>query len=101
MDDAPAWGQDARVLQWLDPSTNHSIACKRKPMTGNWLIESREFASRKTYIGRFLLLHSIPRCGKTILCSTVIEHVKNLCTTSKSTTMHTFALITVIRKTES
>ncbi|KAH6667724.1 hypothetical protein B0J14DRAFT_170784 [Halenospora varia] len=70
------------VQQWLsspDPSSNHNAACKkRQPTTGAWFIGSVEFEEWKTCPNSFLWLHGIPGCGKTILCSTIIEHVKSL-----------------------
>jgi Cdc6-like AAA superfamily ATPase len=90
MEDSPRWvihGPDAKILQWLssaDPSTSHNAACgKHNPMTANWLIYSDEFCVWKGYAGEFLLVQGIPGCGKTVLCSSVIEDVKSFCTASR------------------
>ncbi|KAI9776989.1 MAG: hypothetical protein M1839_009133 [Geoglossum umbratile] len=75
-------GQD-NIIQWLqytDPSTNHNAACeKREPLTGNWLLRSDDFAKWKQEPNQLLWLHGIPGCGKTILSSTIAEHIKAIC----------------------
>lgn len=48
-------------------------------MTGNWLLQSDDFAQWKREPKQLLLLHGIPGCGKTILSSTVVEHIKTIC----------------------
>ncbi|KAH0559302.1 hypothetical protein GP486_004185 [Trichoglossum hirsutum] len=72
-----------KVIQWLqytDPSTNHNAACElREPLTGNWLLQSDDFVEWKRRSAQFLWIHGIPGCGKTILSSTVVEHIKAFC----------------------
>ncbi|KAI9770356.1 MAG: hypothetical protein M1839_003233 [Geoglossum umbratile] len=72
-----------KVIQWLqyaDPSTNHNTACEmREPLTGNWFLQSDDFAAWKQEPKQLLWLHGIPGCGKTVLSSTVIEHIKTIC----------------------
>ena len=69
-----------RWLQYTDPSTNHNAACERRePLTGNWLLQSDDFAKWEREPKQLLWLHGIPGCGKTILSSTVVEHVKSIC----------------------
>jgi hypothetical protein len=74
-----------KIIQWLqytDPSTNHNAACERRePLTGNWLLQSDDFAKWKREPKQLLWLHGIPGCGKTILSSTVVEHIKTICKT--------------------
>ena len=71
------------ILRWLspvDPSENHNDACsKHEPGTGAWLIESDIFQSWLGEQDEVLWLHGIPGSGKSILCSTIVEHVKNIC----------------------
>jgi hypothetical protein len=58
---------------------NHNAACsKHEPTTGVWFIESDNFGSWLAKANQLLWLHGIPGCGKTVLCSTIIEHVKGL-----------------------
>ena len=69
-----------RWLQYTDPSTNHNAACERRePLTGNWLLQSDDFAKWEREPKQLLWLHGIPGCGKTILSSTVVEHIKATC----------------------
>ena len=71
------------IFKWLspiDPSENHNDACsKHEPSTGGWLIESKAFQSWIDDEDEVLWLHGIPGSGKSILCSTIIEHVKDMC----------------------
>jgi len=72
-----------KVLQWLsttDASTNHNAArLKHEPTTGDWFIRSEKFTSWWDNASQTLWLHGIPGCGKTVLCSTTVEHVEALC----------------------
>lgn len=74
---------DKKLLRWLecvDTSTNHDLARKkREPTTGNWLLQLEPFVEWKKATNASLWLHGIPGAGKTILCSTIIEHVKEEC----------------------
>jgi hypothetical protein len=73
-----------RILKWLnitDPSVNHNAArLKHEPTTGDWLLESELLTTWKEAKRDSLWLYGKPGAGKTILCSTLIEHVKSLCT---------------------
>jgi hypothetical protein len=76
--------RDDKIIDWLklgDPSTNHDSArIKHEPNSGKWLIESEPmFDSWIEGTNASLWIHAIPGAGKTILCSTIIEHVKMLC----------------------
>ncbi|ROW16110.1 hypothetical protein VPNG_01962 [Cytospora leucostoma] len=71
-----------QLLVWLskaDPSTNYNTATKKKePGTGEWFLASDAFTNWLEAAG-FVWLHGIPGCGKTVLCSTIIEEVEHLC----------------------
>ena len=71
-----------KIKQWLaapDTSSNHNAARKkRQPTTGEWFTESKEFHQWKTEPASFLWLHGIPGCGKSVLCSTIIQNVIEL-----------------------
>ena len=75
--------RNERILQWLaapDPSSNHNKACQTKQReTGRWLIESANYINWTTQQSSFLWLHGIPGCGKTVLCSTVVEDIASRC----------------------
>ncbi len=72
-----------RIFQWLaapDPSLNHHRACRMKQQeTGRWLTQSSKYINWKNQQASFLWLHGIPGCGKTVLCSTVIEDIASTC----------------------
>jgi hypothetical protein len=72
-----------KIFSWLsapDPSTNYHKAHKqRQAETGLWLLESAKFAEWKERAASRLWLYGIPGCGKTILSSTIIEHLVQHC----------------------
>ena len=72
-------GDQAKVLRWLagaDPSTNYNTARKKhEKNTGSWLLQSPEFKSWKESDGSIMWLFGIPGAGKTILSSTVVDHL--------------------------
>jgi hypothetical protein len=69
------------IQDWLsapDPSRNYINALeKRHQGTGAWFIDSYAFADWNERSNSFLWLHGIPGCGKTVLSSTIIEHLKS------------------------
>ncbi|KAJ9149081.1 Zinc finger, ZZ-type [Pleurostoma richardsiae] len=77
--------EQERLLEWLsssDLSIKHNAAIKmREPGTGLWFLESEDFCNWVSSPG-FLWLYGIPGCGKTVLCSTIIEAVREICLTS-------------------
>ncbi|KAI4727064.1 Pfs, NACHT and ankyrin domain protein [Aureobasidium sp. EXF-10728] len=68
------------IKDWLsapDPRSNYTDALrKRHERTGLWFLDGEVFTKWKRQTGSFLWLHGIPGCGKTILSSTIIEHLK-------------------------
>jgi hypothetical protein len=72
-----------KICSWLsapDPSTNYHKAHKqRQAETGLWLLESANFVEWKESAASRLWLYGIPGCGKTILSSTVIDHLLQHC----------------------
>jgi hypothetical protein len=72
-----------KICSWLsapDPSTNYHKAHKqRQAKTGLWLLENAKFTDWKERAASRLWLYGIPGCGKTILSSTVIEHLLQHC----------------------
>jgi hypothetical protein len=67
------------ILKWLDapdPTTNHTQArAKHETGTGEWLLNSQGYQDWISGSSPLLWLHGKAGCCKTILCSTVIEHV--------------------------
>jgi hypothetical protein len=71
------------ICRWLsapDPSINYYKAHKqRQAGTGLWMLESGKFETWKEATGSRLWLYGIPGCGKTVLSSTIIEHLLKHC----------------------
>lgn len=73
-----------RIIQWLATVevgvnwSNHDDARKKHQAgTGEWLIEDPVFKQWKSTKGSVLWLYGIPGCGKTVLSSSVIEHLRD------------------------
>lgn len=68
-----------KLERWLsppDPSTNYNKALQqRQEGSGLWFLQTDAFVSWKNRRNSILWLHGIPGCGKTILSSTIIEHL--------------------------
>jgi hypothetical protein len=75
--------QYQKIRGWLtppDPQTNHESARKLyERQTGEWLLETDVYQAWKSGSDRCLWLCGGAGCGKTILCSTVIENMRALC----------------------
>jgi hypothetical protein len=71
-----------KIQSWLSPpehSANYNKARQqRHPDSGLWFLGSDDFAKWKTRRNSFLWLNGIPGCGKTILSSTIIEHLDTM-----------------------
>lgn len=69
------------IRDWLsapDPSTNYANALERRHEgTGLWFIQGEDLERWKRQPNSFLWLHGIPGCGKTVLSSTVIGHLRD------------------------
>lgn len=79
-----------RMLQWLsndDPSIGHNRAVQKKqPGSGQWFLESADFSTWRSSPRSLAWLHGIPGCGKTILCSTIIEALQDVLEAKTSST---------------
>jgi Cdc6-like AAA superfamily ATPase len=72
-----------RICAWLaapDPSINLAKARKEHLQgTGRWILEHSKFRDWITgAVTPSLWLHGKPGCGKTVLCSTIVDHVSDL-----------------------
>ncbi|KAK2798302.1 hypothetical protein FQN50_008858 [Emmonsiellopsis sp. PD_5] len=71
--------ESEKIRGWLkppDPSTNLNEARKKRLNgTGSWLLETELFRQWKSGSRQCLWLHGIPGCGKTVLSSTIIDHL--------------------------
>ncbi|EXK77499.1 hypothetical protein FOQG_17796 [Fusarium oxysporum f. sp. raphani 54005] len=69
----------AKIKQWLSPSdysTNANLARERRhPGTGTWLLNSPAFQEWKLGSRQHLWLYGLAGCGKTILSTTILDHL--------------------------
>uniref|UniRef100_A0A0D2YDA8 NACHT domain-containing protein n=1 Tax=Fusarium oxysporum (strain Fo5176) TaxID=660025 RepID=A0A0D2YDA8_FUSOF len=69
----------AQIERWLSPpdySTNANLARKRRhPGTGTWLLNSPAFQEWKLGSRRHLWFYGLAGCGKTILSTTILDHL--------------------------
>ncbi|KAH7205287.1 hypothetical protein BKA60DRAFT_685024 [Fusarium oxysporum] len=69
----------AKIERWLSPpdySTNANSARKRRhPGTGAWLLNSPAFQEWKLGSRQHLWLYGLAGCGKTILSTTILDHL--------------------------
>ncbi|KAL8957635.1 MAG: hypothetical protein Q9193_005145 [Seirophora villosa] len=83
--------EQMRMLQWLsnhDPSISHNRAVQKKQQgSGQWFLDSIEFAQWRSSSHSVAWLYGIPGCGKTILCSTVIEALQEVLEAEVSSTV--------------
>ena len=70
-----------KILDWLaypDPSEIHEIvrsARNDQAKTGKWFLDGRAFEQFKVTLGSVLWLHGDSGCGKSVLCSAVIDEI--------------------------
>jgi len=71
--------EDERVLSWLslnESQNNHNNARKKhEPTTGDWFLQSEMFTQWLNSTNSSLWLYGKAGSGKTILCSTIIQHI--------------------------
>lgn len=68
----------SEIRQWLKPpdaSSNYYESIKKRyQATGLWFVQGPSFATWLTKPDSLLWLHGFAGCGKSVLCSTVIQH---------------------------
>ena len=73
-----------QIMKWLhhpDPVEIHNAACRarnRNVQSGRWLLDGNHFKFFRETPRSFLFLHGNSGCGKTVLCSTIIEELRAL-----------------------
>jgi len=67
------------IIKWLSPSdpisNHHAARRKHQDHTGSWLLDSARYSEWKSSERRHLWLHGKAGCGKTVLCSTVVQDI--------------------------
>jgi ankyrin repeat domain-containing protein 50 len=80
-----------KILNWLsraDPTTKHTASRQlHQPGSNHWILELSAFEAWKRTPGHTFWLHGIPGAGKTIICSTIIDHIAAFCKTRPQTQM--------------
>ncbi|KAH8798596.1 ankyrin repeat protein [Xylogone sp. PMI_703] len=75
--------EEQKILNWLSDakiSTNyHKSLQGRTPGTGQWLLNSETYKSWRDHPQGLLWIYGAAGCGKTVLCSTVIQNISEIC----------------------
>lgn len=83
-----------KIVAWLcaaDPWTSHDSARQRhEKLTGNWLLQCEQYQRWKLGKGGRVWMSGKAGCGKTLLCSTVIEDIRNYCEQNADATYAVF-----------
>ncbi|PYH73951.1 uncharacterized protein BO88DRAFT_484802 [Aspergillus vadensis CBS 113365] len=80
--------QDREILNWLstasysDPQNN--TQGHRASNTGNWFLNLPEYKEWKITPGKICWLYGAVGCGKSVLCSTVIQDIEEFCESDPS-----------------
>ncbi|KAJ5322943.1 hypothetical protein N7452_011232 [Penicillium brevicompactum] len=80
--------EEEAQLNWMSdaPYSDHQRALQKKRTgdTGLWLLDLPEYNNWKTTPGSLLWLPGISGCGKSVLCSTVIQDIQEDCSLDPS-----------------
>lgn len=75
------------VFEWLSTvdaaECHHTARAKHEPGTGDWVLDSEDFDLWLTGTREMIWLYGIPGSGKTVHCSTIIDHVQKICKNSE------------------
>lgn len=86
--------QYKNISAWLsaaDPWTNHESARQRhETQTGDWLLQCKKYEKWKLGRSNVLWMFGKAGCGKTVLCSTAVEDIRNHCQHNTDTTFAFF-----------
>ena len=82
------------LLDWLTPlnfpAQQNVFFSKRQEGTGRWLLRSAEFKTWMSTQGKTLLCKGMPGAGKTILASTVIDHLLAMLCRGKTSVVYIY-----------
>ncbi|XRM38322.1 hypothetical protein ABZX51_001753 [Aspergillus tubingensis] len=81
--------EDKGILEWLSQydfsKAQNDTQYHRSPGTGDWLLKSKEYVRWKDCPGSILWLHGVAGCGKSVMCSTIIEDIQRICIDGSNT----------------
>ncbi|KAL5321110.1 hypothetical protein ACEPPN_011922 [Leptodophora sp. 'Broadleaf-Isolate-01'] len=81
----------AELVQWMrshNPYTNHLAAQRKKQAhTGSWFLRGSQYSQWKGGLTPLLWVAGSPGSGKTVLCSTIIENLREYSTMDTSAMM--------------
>ncbi|KAH7109984.1 hypothetical protein EDB81DRAFT_832722 [Dactylonectria macrodidyma] len=85
---------NGKIFRWFFPndwSYQHSQAqSKHHSGTGTWLLENPQLDKWMENPGSVFWIHGIPGCGKTVLISAVIEHIRQTMTVNSAVAYYYF-----------
>lgn len=73
-----------KIMNWLhhpNPAESHNAACRarnKNVKNGRWFLDGNDFKLFRKTPRSLLFLHGNSGCGKTVLCSTIIEELRAL-----------------------
>lgn len=80
--------EEESQLAWMStfPYSDHQRALQKKRTgeTGLWLLDTPKYSDWKTTPGSLLWLPGISGCGKSVLCSTLIQDIEEDCSSDPS-----------------
>ena len=75
--------ESREIMRWLDPPSpvycHLEASARHRQETGSWLLTSPEFTEWKNSPGSVLWIQGNAGCGKTVLCSTIIDKLIEEC----------------------
>ncbi|KAK6837171.1 hypothetical protein RU639_001381 [Aspergillus parasiticus] len=75
--------EEETILHWVSTADYSKIQNEtqqfRSPNTGNWFLTLKQYQDWKDSAGHILWLYGIVGCGKSVLCSTIIQDIESLC----------------------
>ncbi|CAG8412797.1 unnamed protein product [Penicillium salamii] len=82
---------ERKQLKWISSAVYSDLKRRlqkcRSGETGNWLLHTKEYEDWKHTPGNILLLPGIVGCGKSVLCSTVVQDIEEHCEADSSRLM--------------
>ncbi|PYI24076.1 hypothetical protein BO99DRAFT_478635 [Aspergillus violaceofuscus CBS 115571] len=75
--------QDLEILDWLSTASysdsQNNAQHHRASNTGDWFLNLPEYKEWKATPGKICWLHGAVGCGKSVLCSTIIQNIEDYC----------------------